>query len=187
MKKILINLHPNDVCKIFKGEITALLRKRAPRCELPIRVFVYCRGGIPLSRPGKDYGELNGKIVGSFILEEAEPILMMPQFGTVSMSPADLCENAGLSIDEIIDYFSMPCGELVGYAWKMKCANLLEEPISLSRESCKEFYKFYRPGREEAIDDGIPGYYANEEKFRIKKPPKGWMYVESHIDRWIDL
>ena len=42
MKSILISIKPKWVAKILNGEKTSEIRKTAPKCELPIDVYIYC-------------------------------------------------------------------------------------------------------------------------------------------------
>ena len=42
MKAILISIKPELVAKILNGEKTIEVRKTAPKCELPITVYIYC-------------------------------------------------------------------------------------------------------------------------------------------------
>lgn len=42
MKAILISISPEWVAKILNGEKTIEIRKTAPKCKLPIQVYIYC-------------------------------------------------------------------------------------------------------------------------------------------------
>ena len=42
MKAILLSVKPEWVAKILNGEKTVEIRKSAPKCELPITVYIYC-------------------------------------------------------------------------------------------------------------------------------------------------
>ena len=42
MKSILISIRPKWVAKILNGEKTIEIRKTAPKCELPVDVYIYC-------------------------------------------------------------------------------------------------------------------------------------------------
>ena len=42
MKSILISIKPYWVAKILNGEKTIEVRRTAPKCELPIEVYIYC-------------------------------------------------------------------------------------------------------------------------------------------------
>ena len=41
-KSILISIRPEGVAKILNGEKTIEIRKTAPKCDLPIDVYIYC-------------------------------------------------------------------------------------------------------------------------------------------------
>ena len=41
-KKILISIQPQWVEKILNGEKTIEIRKTMPKCELPVKVYIYC-------------------------------------------------------------------------------------------------------------------------------------------------
>lgn len=47
MKSILMPVRPKWVAKILNGEKTIELRKTAPKCKLPIGVYIYCTKGKP--------------------------------------------------------------------------------------------------------------------------------------------
>lgn len=42
MRSILISIKPQWVAKILNGEKTLEIRKTAPKCELPVDVYIYC-------------------------------------------------------------------------------------------------------------------------------------------------
>ena len=75
MRSILISIKPEWVAKILNGEKTIEVRKTAPKCELPIEVYIYCTKTIkPVSR--YDWGEFTfndlpklGKVVAKFTLK----------------------------------------------------------------------------------------------------------------------
>lgn len=45
MKSILMSIKPKSVANILNGRQTALVRKTAPKCELPAKVYIYCTKG----------------------------------------------------------------------------------------------------------------------------------------------
>ena len=59
MKSILISIKPEWVAKILNGEKTIEIRKTAPKCELPVEVYIYC-------------AEKNGKVVAKFTLRKVD-------------------------------------------------------------------------------------------------------------------
>lgn len=82
MRSILISIKPQWVAKILNGEKTLEVRKTAPKCDLPIDVYIYCTKGKRTLRRNvinghsdfyieKGYGDidLNGKVVAKFTLK----------------------------------------------------------------------------------------------------------------------
>lgn len=75
MKSILISIKPEWVAEILNQRKTIEVRKTAPKCELPIDVYIYCTKTIkPVSR--YDWGEFTfndlpklGKVVAKFTLK----------------------------------------------------------------------------------------------------------------------
>ena len=51
MKSILISIRPEWVAKILNGEKTIEIRKTAPKCDLPIDVYIYCTNGRAVAKP----------------------------------------------------------------------------------------------------------------------------------------
>lgn len=45
MKSIMLSIKPKIVKKILNGEKTIEIRKTRPKCELPVKVYIYCSGG----------------------------------------------------------------------------------------------------------------------------------------------
>lgn len=80
MRSILISIKPKWVAKILKGEKTIEIRTTAPKCALPIDVYIYCTKTI---KPSSDYewGEFTfddlpklGKVVAKFTLRKVEKL-----------------------------------------------------------------------------------------------------------------
>lgn len=96
MKSILISIKPKWVAKILNGEKTIEIRKTAPKCDLPVDVYIYCTKdkrhllrrfpGFRLKQKGMRYQIrnrlyfsnppiLNGKIVAKFTLRKIERVV----------------------------------------------------------------------------------------------------------------
>ena len=76
---ILISIRPEFVIKILNGEKMIEIRKTKPKCELPCKVYIYCKKGKPhlyklRYQHVKDYSALNGKVVAEFTLDKVEKI-----------------------------------------------------------------------------------------------------------------
>lgn len=90
MKSFLISIQPKWVKKIAKGKKTIVVRKTAPKCEVPFKCYIYVTKGKPYLyrvddddnfeltntlRPKvywyvKDYNEQNGKVIGEFVCDK---------------------------------------------------------------------------------------------------------------------
>ena len=70
MKAVLMSINPQWVQKIFNGEKTVEVRKRAPLTVHPYKVYVYCtQGGDPywhMPVEGKRPYHVNGTVCGEF-------------------------------------------------------------------------------------------------------------------------
>lgn len=111
MKRILVSNKSESAAKILNGEKTIEILKTAPKCELPIEVYVYCAESAPYLHPWnepaaiepcgprgtnkvtwkkswrldktKRYMSWNGKVVAKFTLNKVETIkLPYTKFGS---------------------------------------------------------------------------------------------------------
>ena len=150
MRSILISIKPEWVAKILNGEKTIEVRKTAPRCVLPIDVYIYCTKTIkPVSN--YDWGEFTfndlpklGKVVAKFTLNNAEAIkLPYTKFGsdewvgcedertlqTQTMDEKTLLEKSCLREDEIYGYLNFKHSPYnVGYAWHISNLVVFDKP-----------------------------------------------------------
>ena len=83
MKAIIIAIRPEWVAKILKGEKTLEIRKTAPKCDLPIDVYIYCTKGDYIGHLSNKYV---GKIVAKFTLKEVKEIHDKPA-GICDLNP----------------------------------------------------------------------------------------------------
>ena len=87
MKSILISVRPEWVEKILNGDKTIEIRKSAPKCDLPVEVYIYCTKGGDILYATNGYNEhywtqkhgplkwdLRGKVVAKFFLRKIEEI-----------------------------------------------------------------------------------------------------------------
>lgn len=159
MKSIIISIKPEWVAKILNGEKTIEIRKTAPKCDLPIELYIYCTKSKDFlldrdqnffvwdkhehhylyeyeEEPKKHY--FQGKIVAKFTLREVE---IFDDFDE------ELCNRACLDRGQILDYL----GTKLGYAWHISDLEIFDEPKEL-------------------------------DEFGLKKAPQSWCYVEEHKD-----
>lgn len=200
MKSILISIHPEHVAKILNGKKTLEIRKTAPKCDLPIDVYIYCTKTIkPIS--DYDWGEFTfddlpklGKVIAKFALREVKNILPVDPFDcdreNRSIDPNELVKLSCLTATEIMSYLDM--GK--GHAWHISDLVIFDKP--------KHLTDFMKPNWDkglaeallsaskkdakilEGIRDGVPNYeeltmqgYMYDGM--IKRPPQSWCYVEA--------
>lgn len=207
MKSIMISIKPEWVEKILNGEKTIEIRKTIPKCELPVKVYIYCtKDKSYLYRLNddnefeltnklrvqedcfvKDYNAQNGKIVAEFILKKTEcwrPKGML--WGTTT-------KKTCLSLKQLIEYAdtnNKPKEHC--FAWFISDLVVYDKP--------KELSEFYKNNYKKIIDDlefngceernckfavgnsfiGDDGFcdYSNCPKLKLNKPPQSWCYVE---------
>lgn len=165
-KAILISIKPQFVAEILNHRKTIELRKTAPKCDLPIDVYIYCTKS--------KYGELrksvldgwyinspldhpfNGKVVAKFRLRKVEKLeyyrgaftSVKAILTTDSIPTCYLMEKKScLTMDEMWEYTK---GN--GYAWHISDLEIFDEPKPLTD---------FKGG-----------------KIFGDKPPQSWKYVE---------
>ena len=155
MKSILISIKPKWVAKILNGEKTIEIRKSAPKCKLPIDVYIYCTKDSDILYTnvltGNFYLNLykdkiapgvvgrNGKVVGKFTLKKIEPVyLRMWSSVTCSWnnyyteSLSNIGPDSALDYQEMLHYLGIGMeGERVGFAWFISDLVIFEEPMEL--------------------------------------------------------
>ena len=190
MKSILISIKPEWVEKILNGEKTIEIRKTMPKCELPIKCYIYCtkhhkyKDSLYLADNGKydvDYYVpseedfiLNGKVVTEFILNRVEELenVVLPTIPTCvyltkTKRFASAVEKIScLSQNEIYNYL----GGKSGYAWYINNLKIYDTPKDLS-----SFIVGKVP-----LDCGYGNYNIYNKV--LKRPPQSWCYVEEKND-----
>lgn len=162
MKSILMSIRPEWVAEILNGKKTIEIRKTAPKCELPIEVYIYCtKGGLPLeyieghglslsiynpqSYKPKD---LRGKVVAKFTLRKVEKFL---EGGTAIplYTDCEIMRKACVSLDELDEYGNKShCnGDPTLYAYHISDLVIFDKPKELS-------------------------------EFGVKRAPQSWQYIE---------
>lgn len=166
MKSILISIKPEWVALILNGNKTVEIRKTMPKCELPIKVYIYCTKAKSTNRhllklddeiSGTHfvighYGErIDGLVVAEFMLNRVEelektilPTIPTCVYLTKTKRFASAVEKIGcLSQNEIYNYL----GGKNGYAWYIDNLKIYDKPKELS-------------------------------EFGVKSQPQSWCYVE---------
>ncbi len=174
MKSILISIRPEWVAKILNRKKTIEVRKTAPKCKLPIDVYIYCTkgGGYAIRGPivtthygmaGSKVGEasvsaatpLNGKVVAKFTLRQVGAIGCEMLYNGVNFYPSYCMEDGGpvedgACLDEYdLHYYlgAAPDGKVVGYSWYISDLVIFDELKEL-------------------------------DKFGLKRAPQSWQYVK---------
>lgn len=158
MKSILISIRPEWVAKILNGEKTIEIRKTAPKCDLPIDVYIYCTKTIkPLS--DYDWGDFTfddlpklGKVVAKFMLRKVEEIICRPICGewesyTKTLGYSEISQASCLENRKIVRYLKGKNG----YAWHISDLEIFDEPIplaALGAESAPQSWVYIESDRE---------------------------------------
>ena len=187
MKSILISIKPEWVAKILNGEKTIEIRKTAPKCELPIDVYIYCtkdskrawyfdkqwRGCYSMSiyddNAAYEYAmglkPLNGKVVAKFKLRFVDKIY--------SYDTDKLDTELGSSLEELSFESCVPEKDLLSYVgngafyWAISNLEIFDEPKELD-----EFDYLNPSGTRYVSKRSINGLPSK------KHPPQSWCYVE---------
>ena len=154
MKSILISIKPKWVAKILGRDKTIEIRKTAPKCELPIDVYIYCTKGAYIGYLSKKYV---GKVVAKFTLKEIEecvnPYFPKGTFATKTMTYEGLLSKSQLTETEFSEYINKGSR---GYAWHISDLQLLDNLMKPS-----------------GFDD-----LMELSDFGLKRAPQSWCYVE---------
>jgi predicted transcriptional regulator len=197
MKAILISIKPEWVAKILNGDKTIEIRKTAPKCDLPIDVYIYCAKRIPylhviydlktrkpryILDKKKWYMAKNGKVVAKFTLRNVEKLerytgVYIPEtiLHTDSIHTRYSMEKKScLSMDEIWEYTN---GN--GYAWHISDLVIFDEPKGLGEfKYWKEYPSCKKCPHNDDEYDVATCENKCKELLRIKRPPQSWQYVE---------
>lgn len=135
--KIIISIRPKWVAKILKGEKTLEIRKTAPKCDLPIDVYIYCTKGDYIGHLSNKYV---GKIVAKFTLNKVERIegaydelCQEFEISDIHRLSRESCVDEG----DLIDYLSKGkynnnSNDTYGYAWHISNLEIFDKPKTLA-------------------------------------------------------
>lgn len=187
MTAILISIRPEWVAKILNGEKTIEIRKNAPKCELPMDVYIHCtKGKRRFVLTNENYAffgnfyfsgdrELNGKVVAKFTLrkieklEDAVDICLDDgdcDLQTESLPPWVLRIKSSLTRLELEDYV----GEGKAYAWHISDLEIFDKPKELSEFRYKKVTRKW--------DENYHRRIVKKEIIAVKRPPQSWQYVD---------
>ena len=123
MKAVLISIRPEWCEKIISGEKTIEVRQKAPKAELPFRVYIYCtRSGVARGAFGEQ-----GKVTGEFVCEQIK------DYGIVRPDTYGEYAGTGLSAAEMAAYSA---GRPV-YGWHISNLRIYDTPRELTAYGIK--------------------------------------------------
>ena len=190
MKSILISIQPKWVAKILNGYKTIEIRKTMPKCELPVKVYIYCTKGKPIkdarvvsySLPAIMPYYANGRVVAEFILNKItkhkKNFLDLEDNLCYNFKVCDV-RNAGFDVDVIslvdFDNFVEDYGKgKTLYGWHIDNLKIYDKPKELSefvlpnKRSCKTCFLY----------PDMCNKVCKEIKRHLFRPPQSWCYVE---------
>ena len=143
MKYLLLPIKSIYMCDILNRQKTYEIRRKIPKCDLPIIVLLYCsNSGQPLIKCdlsdnfsiyhlthmfAKDTKSLNGKIVGQFTLNNI--IRFDTDNSNDIYSVVQICKAACLDLVEMVNY---QIGLPYLYALQIDDLEIFDKPKSLS-------------------------------------------------------
>ena len=186
MRKILISIKPEWVAKILNHRKTIEIRKTAPKCELPITVYIYCTKSAPYlhqwtepvtnkvtwhTDKKKWYMSRNGKVVAKFTLDKIEHFIDgrneierewvgKPDAECDYFAYEKALEEACLTYEEAEEY----CPDQSFYAWHISELEIFDKPKELDE------FEYSNPS-------GIRYIGQRSIKGLPKRAPMSWCYV----------
>jgi Uncharacterized conserved protein len=195
MKAILMSIQPKWVEKILNGEKTIDIRKTAPKCKLPVEVYIYCtKGKHTLTNTGDGwklndnrgltsyYG--NGKVVAKFTIGKVHDFYfthdkygshLYGQFRNKEL----LLKLSQLTENQLIKYI----GDKFGYAWHIFDLQVFDKPMELGefkRLPCAKSEKACEDCKDKYVEHTQDSYeiYCRDDNRVLTRPPQSYMYVE---------
>jgi predicted transcriptional regulator len=187
-KAILLLCSPEECKKILNGDLSILVRKLKPKCDLPINVYIYCaKNGEYLTKGNKGNvypsccisngireWHLNGKVVAKFWCDKVENIYVRKHsycceefyYCTNTLEEDEICKKSRLDNQQLQEYL----GDNLGYAIHITKLETFEKPKELS-----EFRKVGFFDKRAKNRDLLPVWADN---YKLTKAPTRWCYVE---------
>lgn len=204
MKEILISIQPKWIAKILNGEKTIEIRKTMPKCELPVKVYIYCTKQKPFLKDFKNYNDkhepntdrfilfnsqtnnnktLNGKVVAEFTLNKVKEHKFNYIFENPETYEQELTYNFNIKEMKDIgfenswefDDFLLTYGKgKTLYAWHIEDLIIYDKP--------KELSEFTVPNPDVANLGSLYGSVDRSKyplRLPLEKAPQSWCYVKN--------
>ena len=192
-RAILMPIRPEWVVEILNGRKTAEISKTAPKCDLPIDVYIYCAKSKDYlldkdenffvwdkrdhhylyqyeEEPESHY--FQGKVVAKFTLNEVRDLSCLNS----SDGPAVL-EQLCLSYGNFIDYLCQGRGRLFG--WHISDLVIFDKPKELSEfKYWKKYPNCKKCPHEAGVYDILVCANGCRELLPVQRAPRSWQYVE---------
>lgn len=161
MKAIMLSRKPKECANILNGDQSLIVSKTCAKCDLPIKVYIYCNKedeilfgeNSPFIKNYINYfaskyydenneedvtGKLNGKVIAKFTLNKVEKIYGMYDelsWNYEFKNEEELLRKSCLDNEDLGTYLKI-CNnndfQKVGYAWHINNLKIFEEPKELS-------------------------------------------------------
>ena len=176
MKAILMSIRPEYVADILNGKKTIEIRKTAPKCDLPIDVYIYCTknklhysvGALMFNRDDCFKRSVDGTYKYG---DSVELMGYLPDY------PYD--KNNFLNGKVVAKFTLRKIVYLGGFKYECQCENsYFIEPSCLSPKEIVDYSK----------DDSIYAWHISDlvifdkpkelSEFSVNRGPQSWQYVE---------
>lgn len=186
MKAILLTCSPYECYKLLTGDLSILVRKVKPKCDLPIDVYISCGKEeypeVTLYSQENEFGGYmehtgNGKVVAKFTLNKVEEIICRPICGewecyTETLGYSEIAKASCLENRKIVHYLKVKNG----YAWHIDNLKVFDKPRELS-----EFEIYCSPKKKCCKCKYVYKYACGQiacDKPKLTKASARWCYVE---------
>lgn len=204
-KAILISIRPEWVADILDGEKTIEIRKTAPKCELPIDVYIYCtephakevlslfvadarplfdgRAAEFIERkrvdaPGMRWSICNGKVVAKFTLNKIENFINGMNELELEWDGKPDAEYDYFAYEKALDKACLTYEEADKYCPDQSFYAWHISDLEIF-DKPKELSDFRSLSKTYHHDhESMVDYYERKEARRLKRAPQSWRYVE---------
>ncbi len=177
MKSILQSIKPIHCVNIAKRIKTIEVRKTRPKCELPVKVHIYCtKGGKPIYlNDAENEALMNGKVIGEYVCDEITEYTYF-EYASHLISEDELF-STGITFNELLKYGN----KKPLYLWHISDLVIYDKPKELSEFVKYGFEQDYAEWEHYSIA-GVNGKEPDIDDYRLISPPQSWCYVEEVLE-----